>query len=60
MTDNVIRLSDLTGEKSYPRRLFLCNDCESRTFKIHHTDGVLMVECANCEAIIDLEDILDQ
>ena len=58
MTGNVIHLPDAFGKKTYPRRLFQCAECECRTFKIHETDGEVMVECANCEAFIALEDIM--
>lgn len=53
---NVINLG-YDGRRIYPRRLFTCETCGSAMFKLHRTDGELMVECANCEAFIDFEDL---
>lgn len=57
MTKNVIQLGDRVGKRTFPRRLFYCSTCESRLFKIHESESELMVECANCEAIIEFEDL---
>lgn len=56
---NVIRLGVHRSERVFPRRLFLCNECECRTFKIFEADECVHIECANCEAQIDFEDVME-
>ncbi len=57
MTDRVIQLADRKKERIFPRELFHCADCFCRTFKICRSEGVLYVECANCERDINFEDL---
>ena len=57
MDAKVIALNGRSLQRTYPRRLFSCVECGSRMFKIHETDGEVMVECANCETFIEFKDI---